>query len=85
VAERMQVPVHLMSAKKKTKEVALARQIAMFLTRELTNYSLTTIGAKFGGRDHSTVIHACRTIEQLMEKDLLIKTTVKELVRVLSV
>lgn len=85
VAEHMKVPAHLMCAKKKTKEVALARQIAMFLTRELTNYSLSTIGEKFGGRDHSTVIHACRTIEQQMERDPLINTTVKELIRILSV
>jgi len=85
VAEHMNIPIHLMNAKKKTKEVALARQIAMYLTRELTNYSLTTIGSKFGGRDHSTVIHACRTVEQLIENDHLVNTTVKELSRVLSV
>lgn len=85
VAEHMNIPTHLMSAKKKTKEVALARQIAMYLTRELTNYSLTTIGSKFGGRDHSTVIHACRTVEQLIANDHLVNTTVKELSRVLSV
>jgi chromosomal replication initiator protein len=85
VSEHMNVPVHLMSARKKTKEVVLARHIAMFLTREFTNYSLATIGSKFGGRDHSTVIHACKTIEQQIESDSLIKTTVKELHRVLSV
>lgn len=84
-AEHMNIPVNLMCAKKKTKEVALARQIAMYLTRELTNYSLTTIGDKFGGRDHSTVIHACRMVEQLMEKNPLVKTEVRELIRVLSV
>jgi chromosomal replication initiator protein len=73
-----------MTAKKKTKEVALARQIAMYLTRELTNYSLVTIGSKFGGRDHTTVIHACRTVEQLMERDQQIKTMIKDLSRSLS-
>ena len=84
-AEHMKIPITFMCAKKKTKEVALARQIAMYLTRELTNYSLTTIGDKFGGRDHSTVIHACKTVEQLMEKDPLVKSEVRELIRVLSV
>jgi chromosomal replication initiator protein len=85
VAEHFQISPHYMTAKKKTKELALARQTAMYLTRELTNYSLVNIGSKFGGRDHSTVIHACRTIERLMEKDSQIKTTVKELLRALSV
>jgi chromosomal replication initiator protein len=84
-AEHLNISVNLMCAKKKTKEVALARQIAMYLTREFTNHSLTTIGDKFGGRDHSTVIHACRTVERLMENDPLIKTEVGELIRVLSV
>jgi chromosomal replication initiator protein len=84
VAEQMSIPIHLMTAKKKTKEVALARQIAMYLTRELTNYSLVTIGSKFGGRDHTTVIHACRTVEQLMERDQQIKTMIKDLSRSLS-
>ena len=83
-AEYMSIPVHLMTAKKKTKEVALARQIAMYLTRELTNYSLVSIGSKFGGRDHTTVIHACRIVEQQMEKDPRIKTAIKELMRTLS-
>jgi chromosomal replication initiator protein len=85
VAEHMKIPLHLITSRKKTKEVALARMIAMYLTRELTNYSLSSIGAKFGGRDHSTVIHACRTIEQQIEEDSLIKSSVKELFRVLSV
>jgi len=84
-AEHMNVPVQSMCAKKKTKEIALARQIAMYLTRELTNYSLSTIGSKFGGRDHSTVIHACRTVEKLSENDPVIRSAVKELLRVLSV
>ncbi len=52
-----------------TKEVAQARQLAMFLMKELTSASLKTIGQRFGGRDHSTVVHAIKTIDKAMEKD----------------
>lgn len=51
-------------------EVALARQTAMYLSREYTNSSLINIGLHFGGRDHSTVIHACKTIENKMKTDI---------------
>lgn len=52
-----------------TKEVAQARQLAMFLVKELTSASLKSIGQRFGGRDHSTVVHAIKTIEKAMDKD----------------
>jgi chromosomal replication initiator protein len=52
-----------------TKEVAQARQVAMFLVKELTSSSLKSIGQRFGGRDHSTVVHAIKTIEKAMDKD----------------
>jgi chromosomal replication initiator protein len=52
-----------------TKEVAQARQLAMFLVKELTASSLKSIGQRFGGRDHSTVVHAIKTIEKAMDKD----------------
>jgi len=50
-------------------EVALARQIAMYLCRDLTSSSLKTIGLHFGGRDHSTVVHACKVIEERLQDD----------------
>jgi chromosomal replication initiator protein len=59
-----------------TKEVAQARQLAMFLMKELTSASLKTIGQRFGGRDHSTVVHAIKTIEKAMEKDDQFKRSV---------
>jgi len=55
--------------KGRTKEVAEARMIAIFLTREYTNLSLKTIGLYFGGRDHSTVVHACRYVEERLNTD----------------
>ncbi len=59
-----------------TKEVAQARQLAMFLMKELTSASLKSIGQRFGGRDHSTVVHAIKTIEKAMEKDGAFKKSV---------
>jgi len=69
VAEDFSITVDMLSAKKKTQNIALARQAAMYLTRSITKSSLKTIGDNFGGRDHSTVIHACKLIEGMIEKD----------------
>lgn len=55
--------------KTRKKEIVLARQLAMYFSKELTKSSLKTIGLHFGGRDHSTVIHACSCIEEMREKD----------------
>ncbi|MEA3296673.1 MAG: chromosomal replication initiator protein DnaA [candidate division Zixibacteria bacterium] len=59
----------MMKAKKKTYHIALARQVAMYLSRSLTNNSLKVIGSEFGGRDHSTVIHGCDLISKKMSDD----------------
>jgi chromosomal replication initiator protein len=63
------LPDDMFRAKTRRKEVALARQIAMYLAKKLTKHSLKTIGLHFGGRDHTTVIHAIDTIESLIQKD----------------
>lgn len=55
--------------RKRTKAVAFPRQIAMYLSRELTDISLPKIGEEFGGRDHSTIIHAYEKIVNLLQKD----------------
>ncbi len=68
-AEAYHIDVALLSAKKKTQNVAQARQVAMYLARNLTSLSLKAIGEAFGGRDHSTVIHACNLIERLKAED----------------
>lgn len=60
-------------------EVALARQTAMYLCRELVGASLENVGLHFGGRDHTTVIHACRTIKAKMEKDQKFREGIKSL------
>ena len=68
-----------MTAKRRSKNVVLPRQIAMFLTRELTDFSLPEIGGSFGGRDHTTVMHACNKIKTQLEKDGSLKEAVDRL------
>ncbi len=65
--------------KTRKKEVVFARQIAMYLSKELTRSSLKTIGLHFGGRDHSTVIHACMSVEKNIKKDNSIKELVNKI------
>ena len=60
-------------------EVAFARQLAMFISKKLINTSLANIGKQFGSRDHSTVIHACKTIETKMKEDVSIKTLIEKI------
>jgi chromosomal replication initiator protein len=69
VCEHLGVAENKIRDKTRKKEIVLARQLAMFLSKELTLSSLKTIGLHFGGRDHSTVIHACNSIEEYKAKD----------------
>lgn len=69
VAEYYKVPVNNIREKNRRKEVAHCRQVAMYISKEITNNSLKTIGLNFGGRDHSTVIHAIQHIESQKKKD----------------
>lgn len=68
-----------LKSKKRTKAVALPRQIAMYLSREMTDYSLPKIGEDFGGRDHSTVIHAHEKIHRNLHSDPHLKQAVEEI------
>ena len=69
IAERYNIRIEDFAAKKRTKSIAFPRQIAMYLSRELTDFSLPKIGEEFGGRDHTTVIHAHEKISKLLEED----------------
>lgn len=69
VADFYKIKVADMYSQKRTRAIARPRQVAMWLTRELTSHSLPEIGEAFGGRDHTTVMHACRTINDLRGKD----------------
>jgi chromosomal replication initiator protein len=69
VCDFYDIPVDLLRAKTRRQEVVIARQTAMFLAKDMTNLSLKTIGLHFGGRDHSTVIHACQAVEEFLKSD----------------
>jgi chromosomal replication initiator protein len=69
VCEYFDIPIDLLRAKTRRQEIVIARQIAMFIAKDLTNSSLKTIGMHFGGRDHSTVIHACQAVEEFLKTD----------------
>lgn len=84
VAEYYKIKLADMSSKSRSRSVARPRQIAMALAKELTNHSLPEIGAAFGGRDHTTVLHACRKVVELREKNHDIKEDFSNLVRTLS-
>lgn len=68
-----------LKSKKRTREIAYPRQIAMFLTRDLTDNSLPKIGEAFGGRDHTTVLHAIEKISTLLKEDPSLKSIIEEL------
>lgn len=76
VCQEFKVDENKVREKNRKKEVVLARQIAMYLSKKLTKSSLKTIGLHFGGRDHSTVIHAFNTIEKLTNEDISLKELV---------
>ena len=69
VCEYFNIPEDLIRAKTRKQEIVNARQVAMYLAKDLTNSSLKTIGLHFGGRDHSTVIHAYQSVEDQMRID----------------
>jgi len=85
VAASHNLSFETLCSKRKTQEIALARQVAMYLARSLTNNSLKTIGLHFGGRDHSTVIHACTQVAENLKKDHNLKLKVDEIVNSLYV
>jgi len=66
-----------MLSRRRPANIAFPRQVAMYLSRILTEHSLQEIGGAFGGRDHGTVIHACKTVENMMDQDTSIKTAVE--------
>ncbi|GGD71869.1 chromosomal replication initiator protein DnaA [Lacimicrobium alkaliphilum] len=84
VAEYYKIKVADVLSKRRSRSVARPRQVAMALAKELTNHSLPEIGDAFGGRDHTTVLHACRKIAQLREESHDIKEDYQNLIRTLS-
>ena len=84
VAEYYKIKVSDILSKRRSRSVARPRQVAMSLAKELTNHSLPEIGDAFGGRDHTTVLHACRKIKELREEDADMREDWKNLQRSLT-
>lgn len=84
VAEYYKIRVADLISKRRTRSIARPRQVAMALAKELTNHSLPEIGDAFGGRDHTTVIHACRKIAELKSNNMAISDEYAVLLRTLS-
>jgi len=84
VADHYQIRHSDMTSKRRPANIAMPRQIAMYLARQLTKHSLQEIGDAFGGRDHGTVIHACKTVENMMEQDDSVRGSVEFLKSQLS-
>ncbi len=79
VAEHFDIRLADMTSKRRPENIAFPRQIAMYLSRQMTESSLNTIGEAFGGRDHGTVLHACRLVKDRMEVDANVRQVVNYL------
>jgi chromosomal replication initiator protein len=79
VCDYFSLPLELMKSKTRKREVVQARQIAMYFSKSLTKSSLATIGMHCGGKDHATVLHACRTVNNLMETDKRFRVYVNDI------
>ncbi|HEX7229220.1 MAG TPA: chromosomal replication initiator protein DnaA [Candidatus Binatia bacterium] len=85
ICDYFNVRIADLKAKRRTQNIALPRQVAMYLCRKYTETSFPAIGDKFGGRDHSTVIHASKTIERKIKEDPHMQTTIEKLERNLNI
>jgi chromosomal replication initiator protein len=79
------VPYSLMNTKTRKREIVEARQVAMYYLKSLTIMTLREVGELFGGRDHSTVIHARQTVEDLMTTDKAYRAKIEEVEAILNV
>ncbi len=79
VSEYFQIPIEQLKAKTRKKEIVTARQVAMYFAKTCTNFSLKAIGQHFGGRDHTTVMHAIDAVNEHVESDMQFKNIITEL------
>ena len=84
VAEYFALSHNDLRGKKRTKGIAFPRQIAMYVAREITEYSTTEVGLEFGGRDHTTVMHACQRVDSRMKTDPTLEPTIQHLIRLVK-
>ena len=85
VCDYFDLPIEMLKSKTRKRQVVQARQIAMYFAKSMTKSSLSNIGAHCGGKDHATVLHACRTVNNLIETDKKFKASVLELQKKISI
>ncbi len=85
VCDYFDLPIELLKSKTRKREVVQARQIAMFFSKKMTKSSLANIGMHCGGKDHATVLHACRTVNNLQETDKTFRSYLEDLEKKLSI
>ncbi len=85
VCDYFELPIELLKSKTRKREVVQARQIAMYFAKTMTKSSLANIGMHCGGKDHATVLHACRTVNNLMDTDKRFKAYITELDKKISI
>jgi chromosomal replication initiator protein len=85
VSKYFQISVEEMKDKARKKEIVIARQVAMYFSKDFTNNSLKSIGFHFGGRDHSTVIHAVQSVNDMIDTDSIFRKSIKEINRRISI
>jgi chromosomal replication initiator protein len=84
VADYYKLSYNDLKGKKRTKNIAFPRQVAMFIARDITEYSTTELGFEFGGRDHTTVMHACQKIDERLKLDPNLESTIQALIRTIK-
>jgi chromosomal replication initiator protein len=84
VCREMNIEKERLNSSERTREVAIARQLAMFLAKQHTKMPLTAIGAAIGGRNHATVLHSCKTISNLMDTDKSFRLQVEAIEKIVA-
>ena len=84
VADYYKLSYNDLKGKKRTKNIAFPRQVAMYIARDITEYSTTELGFEFGGRDHTTVMHGCQKIEERLKLDPNLESSIQALVRTIK-
>lgn len=85
VCDYYRIPVELMQSKTRKREIVQARQVSMFFSKNLTKSSLASIGAQIGGKDHATVLHACKTVNNLIDTDKHFRHQISEIEKKIKV
>lgn len=81
VSDAHKVSINDLKGKKRTRSIVVPRQIAMYIAREITEYSTTELGLEFGGRDHTTVMHSCQRIEEQLKLDPTLDSRIQRLIQ----